>query len=678
MVKFMAKKLTIETSNKDFKKAYEAKIKLIEREADDFLFALGKQWSAEDIKNYESRKIKPVTDNRIQPNIFLLTGLERQNRSEFKAYPEGQEDSLKAEVASSLFKHAVKTSDFLYKTSERFKDGVTCGESHLELYLDNTYDLINGKPVWRKADGNCIFPEPGFREYDYSDARYVYKVTKDLSVDDLISLYPEKKALIERSNPGKLNVLLDPTGKHTQKRDYATKGNDGSNEQDSENCDLLERFYKKFVDRHYIADKANGTIVESENKEKAEEFIKGYLGEIEANQAQYQQDIQIYQQDLAASQTVDPMTGMPLAPPPIEPIAPPAHDPERFVHYSRYIPEIWLYATVPGIETPLADEKAWFYPLWKNYPFVPFYARFSTAPITGDDSHLLVQGIVCSVKNAQEIHNKATTLELLHLNTSVNSGWLEEEDSWVDPDKVKEFGATPGVNLTYKKGSTKPERIFPQPLSQGHAQISGQAAESIKAQLGINADLLAAEQGGAQSGRAIALRQRQGLLMVQEPFDNLARSRTIAGKFLLSQLGKIYDTEIAKKILGEAFMKQHFGIPQMTQGVDPMTGQIVQVPARDEKGEVVMDIDHEGADALLAEVLSGELGTYDVAVGEAVSSETMRMANAADLKDFATTYPGLIPPDIIIEESMLSQSTKSKVMNAVKQARAQMPMPLGR
>lgn len=663
------KKLTIESSNADFKKAWEAKSKLIEREKDDFLFALGKQWSDEDIQNYEQRRIKPVTDNRIQPNVFLLTGLERQNRSEFKAYPEGQEDSLKAEIASSLFKNAVKVSDFLYKTSEQFKDGVTCGESHLELYLDNTYDLINGRPVWRKADGDCIFPEPGFREYDYSDARYVYKLTKDLSVDDLISLYPDKKALIERSDPTKINYGDDQASPHRQKKDYPKSNNDPG-EDNQDNCDLLERFYKKFVDKHYIADKANGTITEAADEESASSFIQDYQSGIQQAQQTYQNDVTLYQQQLQLSQ-IDPNVPVPIAP-----IEPPPHDPERFVHYTRYIPEIWLYAHVPGIDQPLADERAWFYPEWKKYPFIPYYARFSTAPIKGDDAHLLVQGIVYGVKNGQEIHNKSRTLELLHLNTSTNSGWVSEEDSWVDPKMVKDFGATPGVNLEYKKGSQKPDRIFPQPLSTAHTAISNAAAESIKAQLGINADLLAAEQGGAQSGRAIALRQRQGLLMVQELFDNLSRSRTIAGKMLLSQMGKMYDTETAKKILGESFLMENFGVPQLTPQVDPATGQIVQVPMVGPDGNPVMQVDLEAADKSISEVLSGELGTYDVAVGEAVSSETMRMANSADMKDFATTYPGLVPPDLLIEESMLPQSTKTKVITAIKRAQAaQMAMP---
>lgn len=675
---YKKKDLTIQSSESDFKKAYNAKRKLIEREKDDFLFALGKQWSDDDIANYEQRKIKPVTDNRIQPNIFLLTGLERQNRSEFKAYPEGQEDSLKAEIASYLFKNAIKTSEFLYKTSEQFKDGTTCGESHLELYLDNTYDLINGKPVWRKADGDCIFPEPGFREYDYSDARYVYKVTKDLSIDDLISLFPDKKSLIENGNPGKLNYGSDASGVHLQKKDYSIRGG-GSGEDGGNNgegcCDLLERFYKKFVSKHYIADRANGTIVESENEEKANAFIQGYQDEIMANAQAYQGDVEAFKQQMQMAQ-IDP-----LIPIPIEPIQPPQHDPERFVHYTRYVPEIWLYAHVPGIDKPLVDEVAWFYPLWKKYPFVPFYARFSTAPITGDDSHLLVQGVVCTVKNAQEIHNKSKTLELLHLNTSTNSGWLTEEDTWTDPNKVRDFGATPGANLEYKKGKPVPTRIFPQPLSQAHTQIANESAEAIKAQLGINADLLAVDQGNSQSGRAIALRQRQGLIMVQELFDNLSRTRTIAGKMLLSQLGKIFDTETAKKILGESFLMEHFGQPRLTQALDPATGQPVTVPERGPDGNPVMELDLEAADQAIAAVLSGELGTYDVAVGESVSSETMKMANSADLKDFAATYPGLLPPDLLIEESMLPQSTKTKALNAIRKAQsaqANMPVTAGR
>lgn len=618
------KELTPERSIADFKDAYEAKRKLIEREKEDFLFALGKQWDDETLANYQARKIKAVTDNRIQPNIFLLTGLERQNRTDFKAFPEGEEDSLKAEIASALFKNAIKISDFGYKSSEQFKDGVTCGESHLELYLDYTYNILNGKPCWKKSDGGSIFPEPGYREYDFSDARYVYKLTKDLSQEDLISLYPEKRKAIEEAEEGKIDFLdVDGGEKHTQKKDYPTRGGTSSELGKKPSFDLLERYYKKWVEKHYVGDKKTGQIQEAESPEKAEEFV---------NTINLQAPDQI----------------------------------GRFIQFTRLVPEIWCYAHVPGMEDPLSDDVAWFYPKWKTYPFIPYFARFSTAPLTGDDSHLLVQGVVHGVKGVQEKHNKSESLKLLHLNSAANSGWLEEEGAWVDPVKVRDFGATPGINLSYKKGSKQPERIFPMPLSQAHTQIANESAEAIKAILGINADLLAVQEGGQSSGRAIALRQRQGLLMVQELFDNLSRSRQIAGRFLLSQLGEMYDTETAKKVLGESFLQKNFP-PPVQQMQDSMTGQIVDVPATDAMGNP-MQYDIQMADAAIAEVLTGDLGQYDVAVGEAVASETMRMANMADLKEIATTYPGAIPAELLIEESQLPQATKTRVLAGIKQA----------
>lgn len=659
------KKLSIEKSLEDFKEAYRAKRELIEREKEDFLFALGKQWSKDDSDSLASRKIKCVTDNRIQPNIFLLTGLERQNRTDFKAFPEGEEDTIKAEIASALFKNSIKASDFSYKSSEQFKDGITCGESHLELFLDNTYNLLNGKPNWKKVDGDCIFPEPGFREYDFSDARYVYKLTKDLSEDDLISLFPDSRKAIEAADDGKLNfegITGGADGSHRQPRDYPKSGSSDFQADKKKGFDLLERYYKKFVEKHYIGDKQTGKIQEAEGKEKAEGFVADYQEAIRQEQEQFmaaEQQFAMAQQNAAilASQ------GLPVDP--IEPpIQPPPMNPERFVHFTRNVPELWYFAHTPGIEKPLADEKAWFYPKWKSYPFIPFFARFSTAPITGEDRHLLVQGVVYPVKNVQEKHNKAETLKLLHLNSATNSGWLSEEDAWVDPKAVKNFGATPGINLEYKKGSQKPERVFPMPLSQGHAQIAAESAEAIKAILGINADLLAVQEGGQSSGRAIALRQRQGLLMVQELFDNLSRSRMLAGKFLLTQLSEIYDTETAKKVLGEAFLRRSFPAP--TQQVqDPRTGQVIEMPIPGPDGQP-MPYDMELADMSIAEVLSGDLGTYDVSVGESVSSETIRLANMSDLKEMATSMPGLIPPDLLIEESMLPQSTKTRILNGLK------------
>lgn len=644
------KKLTCQRATKDLQAAYSCKKKLVEREEKDFLFALGSQWEDEELAVFERSKIKPVTDNRIQSNIFLLTGLERQNRSDFRAFPEGAEDEVKAEIASALFKHSIKTSDFGAKSSDQFKDGVTCGESYLELYLDNTENILNGKPCWKKLDGGMVLSDPASREYDLRDAKYVYKLSIGLCQDDLVALYPEKEKEIKELNGAKINFDIGgKSEKHVQPRDYGAKGGDtgGYGESEDITYDLIERYYKKWASHYFIADKKTGEVTEAKDKETAEKFISDY-------EISLQRDAGIYQQ--ASIEAA--MTGGRV------PIKPPESNPDRFMVIERKVPEIWLFAYCPGMGEPLTDEKAWFYPKWDTYPFVPYFARFSTAPLKGDDRHLLVQGIVHGVKDAQVRHNKASTLMLRHLNTSANSGWLSEEDSWTNREEVRNFGSVPGISLEYKQGRQKPERIFPMPLSAGHAQLTQESAEDIKAQLGINADLLATQEGSSQSGRAIALRQKQGLIMVQELFDNLSRTRQIAGRFLLSQLGEIYDTETAKRVLGDSFLKKTFP-PMML--LNEQTGQ--QEPMAGDDGKP-MEYDADMAEVLIAEVLGGDLGEYDVNVGESVSSETVKMAQMNELKEFSTAYPGLIPPEIIIEQSMLPVATKEKILQSIKQAQA--------
>lgn len=676
------KKLTIESSMGDFKRAYEAKRRLLERQLEDHRFSLGEQWSEDDKSKLEAAGFKPFVDNRIQPNLFLLTGLERQNRTDFKAFPEGEEDGLKADIASALFKDAIKRSGFSYKSSEQFKDGITCGESHLELYLDFTDSMINGKPCWRKADSNTVFPEPNFREYDFSDARYVYKLTSDISREDLINLYPEKKRAIEKASSGKLDIeaLLGAEGRTVQHKDYRKTGG-SSAEPEGEGCfDLIERFYKKYVEKVFVGDKKTGEVREAESAEKAEAFVEEYKAGIERDQAAYAAAVE--QAVAAAGQQLggmvqDPISGemAPAYDPEVVraelenekqlPPPPPSQDPERFIVIKRMVPEIWCFANAPGIDEPLADERAWSYPKWKSYPFVPYFARFSTAPLTGEDRHLLVQGVVHQVKGAQERHNKSEMLMLRHLNSSANSGWISVEGAWVNPDEVKKLGTMPGVNLEYRADKEKPERIGPGQLSQGHAQLSADSAEAIKAQLGINADLLASQQGGSDSGRAIALRQRQGLLMVQELFDNLTRSRQIAGRMLLTQLGEMYDTETAMKVLGEAFLSKNFP-PLMLP--DPENPEAEPQPMPDPETGKPMLFDRGMAEVAIAEVLAGELGTYDVSVGEAVASETQRMANAAELGELASKMP--IPPEVLVRHSQLPEATKNEILTAIKQAQA--------
>jgi hypothetical protein len=118
---------------------------------EDFEFELGKQWEESDVQELNKVGVKAITINKIKPIIKLLTGIERQSKSDFKAFPEGAEDAITAEIATKLIKNVVKNSSVEIKLSEQFKNGVIGGLCFLEPYIDYSFDMINGDMKFKKV-----------------------------------------------------------------------------------------------------------------------------------------------------------------------------------------------------------------------------------------------------------------------------------------------------------------------------------------------------------------------------------------------------------------------------------------------------------------------------------------------------------------------------------------------
>lgn len=334
----------------------------------------------------------------------------------------------------------------------------------------------------------------------------------------------------------------------------------------------------------------------------------------------------------------------------------------------RIVPEIWFCSLVG--DTVVDEFISPFYPKWKGYSLIPFFAHRITVPIK-DGQEYRIQGIVRSLKDPQRELNKRRSQELRILNSTANSGWLAEQDTWVKKSDVEKYGSTPGVTLEYKNGKQKPERITPAPLSQGHAQLAAENTQDMKEISGINSDLLAMNKTDA-SGRAIYLRQQQGIVMLQRILDNFSLTTKLLGRFILSQLGELYTVERAVKVCGTAFIKDNFSKPVMTQS--PVDGQ--PVPMMDDTGQMQMEIDQEGVIALFNTVLNDiEIAKYDVEVDETNASPTVKYGNYLMLAEMAGK--GMpIPPDVLVDESMIGEASKQKIKKAIASAQqAQNAMP---
>lgn len=578
---------------------------------DDFAYEAGKQWKDEDKETLRKAGVMALTINKLRPIIKLITGIERQSKSDFVAFPEGDEDGLVSDIVSALLKNVTKNSKAERKLSTQFKRGCICGMDFLEPYIDYTYDLVNGKLCIRNLPPTRCFPDPDAEEYDLSDGKFFIKFTANLTKDQLIQLFPNKKIAINKLSAGRLNIDTTDAGKKLYyTRDYPTI--DKANEQQpidrAYGYDLIDYHYKEMKSKYYVVDPTLGTVQEVDSKAKGEEYIANHQG----------------------SQCIE-----------------------------KDVPEIRTASLVSG--EILSDEVAWTYPKWKSYPVISFFADWLTIPI--DDRQLQIQGIVRNLKDLQNEYNKRRTQELRHLNSSVNSGIMYADDalSPTEEQKIKDFGSSPGVTIKYKAATTgKPERISPMPLSQGHSQLAAENAQDLKEASGVNPDLLANTQND-QSGKAILLKQKQGLVMVQEYLDNYSETKRNLGLFLLSQLGDVYTVETALKVLGTDFIKKYQEFQKPV--IDPNTQQPVMGP----DGKIQTEPDMQMVNQILNKVLndSANIANYEVSIGEGPYNETVKMSNYLTLMDLVKQgFP--IPPDIIVQESMLSQAQKQKIVAAIE------------
>jgi len=637
------KEITAKRVLSDFKRAYEYKKKWLECAKEDVEFSLGKQWDDADYQKLMSINVRPLTINKIRPNIFLLTGIEAQNRTDYKAFPKGQEDGIKAEVTTACIKHVMERSEGEHKQSEQFEEGLMSGECYIQPYLDFTYDLINPDMRFTKVSADQIFPAPGCKEYDLSDAPHVFKFSPKLTKEQLLELFPGKDKIIDNLSTTKIDVVTWNNLKaevHKQGTDYPQDSGNVSDigEVEEKTYDLLECYYKKYVKKPIVIDRQKMQLIENiENKEAAEQYAESVNA---------------------------------TAPGSIE------------IRY-RYIPEIWVKSIVGN--DIIEDAVSWTYPRWSGYPLFAFFVYRSTANVQNPE--LLVQGIARGMKDLNRDYNKRRTQELRHVNQSSNSGWQYEEGT-LSPEQeevYKKFGASPGVNLVHKQGKPAPTKIVPNPYPSAHAALAQERSQEMRESSGINADLLSMQEGQS-SGRAIMLRQKQGLVMVQKIYDNFTRTKKMMAKFILTQLPELYDVESILKLMGEKWVLENFGQPVMQPQLDPMTGQpmidpatgqLAMVPVMDgnkPKLDMTPEAQQMAMEAINLILNDKDMIKYDISVGEGVYAETAKAGNYLEI--MGMVEKGLpIPPDVIVDESSLNQTSKDRIKKAIEAQQVQAALP---
>jgi hypothetical protein len=418
-------------------------------------------------------------------------------------------------------------------------------------------------------------------------------------------MFPDKKKLIggfaddsdDEIRNGSGTLIIDDGTSYNVRRAAAEKSEDNESDDELEQDTKFtykEYWYKKYVKRFFVVNPENGSLEKFKTKKEAEDFIASMQQQNEAKSAQ-----------LAQAGQMMAMAGGQAQMPQLSPFETPKI-------FERTVPEIWTASYVCGFI--LQDEVSPFEPHYSGFPFFRFLADWAPSAKTEE---FRVQGITRSLKDIQREKNKAKSQYLHILNTQANSGWVGDENALSEPGwkKLEEMGSKPGI-VVRKKPNTELREILPKGPNAGHIQREQAADEEFKQCSGVNPDLMGMQEGGTDSGRAIALRIRQAVLSLARLFNNYKYTKECIGKFMVQMTPILFDAKKMAKVVGTQFMKSN----QLSEGTLQAYLQIIK--------------DYK----------------YDIEVAEASNNATMRYETLNTIMDVMKTPQGqFIPIDLILD-----------------------------
>ena len=183
-----------------------------------------------------------------------------------------------------------------------------------------------------------------------------------------------------------------------------------------------------------------------------------------------------------------------------------------------------------------------------RFPFIPMFGHFS--PHYPDDNwQMKLHGYARPLIDSQREKNKTRSILMDGTMRSIRGRIFMEDGVFKNPEDLtsnndKPIVVNPGMWDKWKEADPRPIDVAMVQLEQMHTQ-------DLK-EIGLNPDLLQIEGGSAASAptSSLQLRREQGLMVVQELFDNLGLANRTLGLYNI-ELINMWPREKLQKILGE-------------------------------------------------------------------------------------------------------------------------------
>ncbi|GAB2531249.1 portal protein [Simplicispira piscis] len=440
----------------------------------------GEQWSEGD-KAILADQGRPAYEfNEILPSTNSAIGYQIHNRMDIAFKPRGEKGDLAvATILSKVVKQVLDATQFHWVETQVFSDGLIEQRGYFDVRM-NFDNNIKGEIEIHVDDPRDVIPDPDAKSYDPDKWGDVTK-SRWLTLDEIEQFYgPDARVKAEASNDeGHDFGDLDD---EAQRNKFGRHDRLGLYDAYSAHDDGLKRF--RVIDRQRFVYEKTPCVVFPDSGEV----------QIEAG--------------LSKESIADAMN----------------HGAVRSTRMRRRVK--W---TVSTYSTVLHDD----YSPYEHFTTVPFFAYFRRGK---------TRGMIDNAIGPQEALNKAVSQYIHIVNTSANSGWMVEEDSLtnITTEDLEGLGARTGLVLEYKKNSTSPEKITPNPVPTGVDRIIDRATQALKDVTVPEA--MRGQQGPEVSGIAIQAKQFASQQQLAVPLDNLAFTRSLLGKRILKLVQRYYDS----------------------------------------------------------------------------------------------------------------------------------------
>lgn len=202
--------------------------------------------------------------NNIRPLVNNITGYQRQNRKSTIVVPLENGDNETASDWTKIILGVYKRTNAYENISDAFFRGpVVTGLSLLHVYLDYSYDEVNGDIKMEVVSPTEVYMDPYFSKHDLSDCQFIWKRT---------FLAPSVCANLV---PGKYDFIMGLTGSQVGKNGKFNFMPEYFGQATGNLFAYDEYYYRSFRNQKVLIDKETAEILDvtSEDQEYIDNFI---------------------------------------------------------------------------------------------------------------------------------------------------------------------------------------------------------------------------------------------------------------------------------------------------------------------------------------------------------------------------------------------------------------------